>query len=185
MNLDLPERVYCADVHYPLAIVGLANRQVIAYNLENGPTEFTRIESPLKFQSRCVSIFLDKQKQQPNGFALGSIEGRVAIQYFSPTTPKENFTFKCHRSSAAVNGYHEIYAVTTNFSIYLHFSRSFLRLLMNRRLRDLRAVSNLASEGIFLRQCSMATKVKRIHHLCFDRAPKPTVFFLSTFGFLN
>ncbi|TPP66856.1 mRNA export protein rae1 [Fasciola gigantica] len=111
LNLDLPERVYCADVHYPLAIVGTANRQVIAYNLENGPTEFTRIESPLKFQSRCMSIFLDKQKQQPNGFALGSIEGRVAIQYFNPTTPKENFTFKCHRSSAAVNGYHEIYAV--------------------------------------------------------------------------
>lgn len=54
LGLDLPERVYCADVHYPLAIVGTANRQVIAYNLENGPTEFTRIESPLKFQVSLV-----------------------------------------------------------------------------------------------------------------------------------
>ncbi|KAF8565940.1 hypothetical protein P879_08784 [Paragonimus westermani] len=111
LNLDLPERVYCAAVHYPLALVGTANRHVIAYNLENGPTEFTRIESPLKFQNRCVSIFLDKQTRRPNGFALGSTEGRVAIQYLNPSTPKDNFTFKCHRPSALVNGYHEIYAV--------------------------------------------------------------------------
>jgi mRNA export factor len=44
-----------------------------------------------------VSIFLDKQKQ-PTGFALGSIEGRVAIQYVETQNPKDNFTFKCHRS---------------------------------------------------------------------------------------
>ncbi|KER19729.1 putative nucleoporin GLE2 [Opisthorchis viverrini] len=111
LNLDLPERVYCADVHYPLALVGLAGRHVIAYNLENGPTEFSRTESPLKYQSRCISIFLNQQTKQPSGFALGSTEGRVAIQYLNPTTTKDNFTFKCHRSSAPVNGYHEIYAV--------------------------------------------------------------------------
>ncbi|XP_018655175.1 mRNA export protein rae1-related [Schistosoma mansoni] len=111
LNLDLPERIYCADVHYPLALVGTAGRQIFVYNLENGPTQFSQLESPLKFQSRCISIFMDKQKQNPSGFALGSIEGRVAIQYLNPTTPKDNFTFKCHRSNAPVNGYHEIFAV--------------------------------------------------------------------------
>ncbi|CAH8637392.1 unnamed protein product [Schistosoma mattheei] len=111
LNLDLPERIYCADVHYPLALVGTAGRQIFVYNLENGPTQFNQLESPLKFQSRCISIFMDKQKQNPSGFALGSIEGRVAIQYLNPTTPKDNFTFKCHRSNAPVNGYHEIFAV--------------------------------------------------------------------------
>ncbi|CAL8089849.1 unnamed protein product [Calicophoron daubneyi] len=110
LNLDLPERVYCADVHYPLALVGTASRHVIVYNLENGPSEYTRIESPLKLQSRCIAIFLSKHKQ-PTGFALGSTEGRVGIHYLNPTTPKDNFTFKCHRSSAPVNGYQEIYAV--------------------------------------------------------------------------
>lgn len=54
---------------------------------------------------------MDKQKQNPCGYALGSIEGRVAIQYLNPTTPKDNFTFKCHRSSAPINGCYEIYAV--------------------------------------------------------------------------
>ncbi|CAH8563526.1 unnamed protein product [Heterobilharzia americana] len=111
LSLDLPERIYCADVHYPLALVATAGRQIFVYNLENGPTQFSQIESPLKFQSRCISIFMDKQKQNPSGFALGSIEGRVAIQYLNPNTPKDNFTFKCHRSNAPINGYHEIFAV--------------------------------------------------------------------------
>ena len=54
---------------------------------------------------------MDKQKQSPAGFALGSIEGRVAIQYFQPSAPRDNFTFKCHRSPAPVNGYYEIFPV--------------------------------------------------------------------------
>ncbi|KAG8302930.1 Poly(A)+ RNA export protein rae1 [Homalodisca vitripennis] len=45
------------------------------------------------------------------GYALGSVEGRVAIQYVNPTNPKENFTFKCHRSNGAQGGYQDIYAV--------------------------------------------------------------------------
>ena len=45
-----------------------------------------KIDSPLKYQHRCVRIFKDKQNQ-PTGFALGSIEGRVAIQYINPPNP--------------------------------------------------------------------------------------------------
>lgn len=37
------------------------------------------------------------------GFALGSVEGRVCIQYVNPTNPKDNFTFKCHRSNGVQN----------------------------------------------------------------------------------
>ena len=62
------------------------------------------MESPLKYQHRCISIFRDK-KSTPTGFALGSVEGRVAIQYVNTTNPKDNFTFKCHRSNGAVNGF--------------------------------------------------------------------------------
>jgi hypothetical protein len=62
------------------------------------------VESPLKYQHRCVSIFKDK-KGAPTGFALGSVEGRVAIQYVNVANPKDNFTFKCHRSTGAVNGF--------------------------------------------------------------------------------
>lgn len=102
MVINLPERCYCADVDYPMAIVGTAGRGLIVYSLENKPTEYKRLESPLKYQHRTISIFKDKQKK-PTGYALGSIEGRVAIQYINPTQPKDNFTFKCHRVNANAN----------------------------------------------------------------------------------
>ncbi|XP_030585030.1 mRNA export factor isoform X1 [Archocentrus centrarchus] len=99
MSLQMPERCYCADVVYPMAVVATAERGLIVYQLENQPSEFRRIDSPLKHQHRCVAIFKDKQNK-PTGFALGSIEGRVAIHYINPPNPaKDNFTFKCHRSN--------------------------------------------------------------------------------------
>ncbi len=113
MTVNLPERCYCADVYYPMAVVGTANRGIIVYSLENGLQEFKRLESPLKYQHRCVSIFVDKDKPNhpPSGFALGSVEGRVAIQYVNPINPKDNFTFKCHRSNGTNNGFQDIFAV--------------------------------------------------------------------------
>ncbi|XP_045664379.1 mRNA export factor [Ursus americanus] len=112
MVLQLPERCYCADVIYPMAVVATAERGLIVYQLENQPSEFRRIESPLKHQHRCVAIFKDKQNK-PTGFALGSIEGRVAIHYINPPNPaKDNFTFKCHRSNGSnTSAPQDIYAV--------------------------------------------------------------------------
>ncbi|TRY72553.1 hypothetical protein TCAL_00993 [Tigriopus californicus] len=110
MSIDLGERCYCADVDYPMAVVGTAGRGIIIYSLEGQPKEFKRIEPPLKYQHRCISVFKDK-KGQPTGFALGSVEGRVAIQYANATNPKDNFTFKCHRSNGVSNGFQDIYAV--------------------------------------------------------------------------
>lgn len=109
MTINLPERCYCADVDYPMAIVGTAGRRLIVYSLDNMPQEFKQVESPLKFQHRCVAVFRDKKKT-PTGYALGSIEGRVAIQYVNPVNPKDNFTFKCHRVNAN-NNIQDIYAV--------------------------------------------------------------------------
>lgn len=110
LTINLPERCYCADVVYPMAVVGTAGRGIIVYTLEGTPQEYKKIESPLKYQHRCVSIFMDK-KGAPSGFALGSVEGRVAIQYVNPQNPKDNFTFKCHRSNGTTNGYQDIFPV--------------------------------------------------------------------------
>jgi mRNA export factor len=64
------------DVCGALLVVGTAERKIQVYNLSNptvqhGPT----IDSPLKFQTRSISCFPDQ-----TGYAIGSIEGRVAIQ---------------------------------------------------------------------------------------------------------
>lgn len=94
-----------------MAAVGTADRGICLYSLEGKPAEFKRVESPLKHQHRCVAVFRDKKSKQPVGFAVGSVEGRVAIQYVNPTNPKDNFTFKCHRSAGTTTGYQDIYAV--------------------------------------------------------------------------
>lgn len=108
-SITVADRIFCADAVYPMAVVGLANRQIIVYKLEGGIQEVKQTESPLKFQHRCISIF--KKDGNPSGFALGSIEGRVAIQYVESSNPKDNFTFKCHRSAELVNGFQDIFAV--------------------------------------------------------------------------
>lgn len=105
------EKVYCADVVYPMAVVSTAQRGILVYQLTNEPAEFKKVESPLKYQHRCVAICKGKTGE-PSGFALGSVEGRVAIQYIQPTDPKDNFTFKCHRSDVSGAGStQDIYAV--------------------------------------------------------------------------
>jgi mRNA export factor len=40
----------------------------------------------LKYQTRCVAAFPDQ-----NGFALGSIEGRVAIEMVNSQSPSEKY----------------------------------------------------------------------------------------------
>jgi cell cycle arrest protein BUB3 len=55
-------------------------------------------ESSLKYQTRCVQFFPNGQ-----GIALGSIEGRVAVEFLpelgfdDTTTTAKKYAFKCHR----------------------------------------------------------------------------------------
>lgn len=59
-------------------------------------------DSSLKYQTRCIKFFLPS----PHGVAIGSIEGRVGIEYLTdigvpiPSSSSDNnkkYAFKCHR----------------------------------------------------------------------------------------
>ncbi|CAG8619893.1 14008_t:CDS:2 [Gigaspora margarita] len=76
LNVTLPERCYAMDVIYPLMVVGTADGLVQIYNLGHPSTPYITRQSPLKFQTRYISCF-----PSGNGYAIGSIEGRVGIQY--------------------------------------------------------------------------------------------------------
>jgi mRNA export factor len=104
--LDMPERVYDLDVKNNLLVVATAQRHIIAFDVSGQPREHSRKESPLKFQSRCVSCFPDS-----TGFAVGSIEGRVGVHYLQKVAGKESFAFKCHRQEQAV---HSVNAIAFN-----------------------------------------------------------------------
>lgn len=74
--LSLPERCYALDVKGTLMVIATAGRHVQIYNLNNPSIVYKTLASPLKMQTRCVGAFIDS-----TGFAIGSIEGRVGIQY--------------------------------------------------------------------------------------------------------
>ena len=75
-TLPTQDRVYSLDVREKLLVIGTADRYVDIVNL-NEPTKiYKALQSPLKWQTRVVSCFTDA-----SGYAMGSIEGRCAIQY--------------------------------------------------------------------------------------------------------
>ncbi|CAG8620217.1 10724_t:CDS:2 [Funneliformis caledonium] len=110
LTVNLPERCYALDVTYPVLVVGCAERHVQMFDLSKNPsTPVKSIVSPLKWQTRCISTFLNR-----TGYAIGSIEGRVGIQYFEEKDNQSSFSFKCHREQNhvhAVNAisFHPIY----------------------------------------------------------------------------
>lgn len=91
-TVSLPERCYSLDVEYPLLVVGTAERHVQMYYLTAPTKPFRTIESPLKWQTRVVTCF-----PSADGFALGSVEGRVAIHYVDEEIASRCYAFKCHR----------------------------------------------------------------------------------------
>jgi hypothetical protein len=75
--LQTQERVYSMDVKLnQLLVIATAERHIHIVNLQEPTKIHKTISSPLKWQTRVVSCFSDA-----SGFAVGSIEGRCAIQY--------------------------------------------------------------------------------------------------------
>lgn len=76
ITVNAQERIYTMDVKDKLLVVGTADRYIDIINLDNPNQFYKTMQSPLKWQTRVVSCFTDA-----TGFAVGSIEGRCAIQY--------------------------------------------------------------------------------------------------------
>ncbi|PON80992.1 Coatomer beta subunit [Trema orientale] len=122
-NQPFPDRCYTLSVRHPVRVVGTADKNIIVFNLHYPQAEFKRITSPLTHQTRCVSVFPDKQ-----GFLVGSIEGRVGVQHLDNSKQNQNFTFKCHRDGLhlySVNSinFHPVYHTvsTTGSDGGVHF----------------------------------------------------------------
>ncbi len=75
-TVQCQERVYTLDVKKNLLVIGTADRYINVINLNDPGKFYKTLQSPLKWQTRVVSCFTDA-----TGFAVGSIEGRLAIQY--------------------------------------------------------------------------------------------------------
>ncbi|WLF80064.1 RNA export factor gle2 [Lodderomyces elongisporus] len=96
-TINLPERCYTMDSSQKLLVVGCAERHISIIDLNNPQAIWKTSQSPLKWQTRTIACY-----PQANGFAVGSIEGRCAIQYINDSEQKKfGFSFKCHRKSGS------------------------------------------------------------------------------------
>lgn len=88
-------KIYTLDTCDDKLVVGTANRKIKIWNLRNMTAPEQSRESSLKFQTRCIRCFPNKQ-----GFVLSSIEGRAAVEYFdmNPDVQRKKYAFKCHRT---------------------------------------------------------------------------------------
>ncbi len=129
LTIQLNEKIHAMDTKNKILVLATADQHIHCYpDMTNTNNKF-EYKSPLgSYQTRCISIFNDVQ-----GFALGSVEGRVAIEYFSslPNKPKlhsqqtknsvpenkNDFVFKCHRDNT------DIYSVN---AIDFHCTNKFL-----------------------------------------------------------
>ncbi|KAL8955706.1 MAG: hypothetical protein Q9183_006551, partial [Haloplaca sp. 2 TL-2023] len=93
-SITCQERIYSLDVVGSLLVVATADRYIDIINLSDPGKFYKTMQSPLKWQTRVVTCFNDG-----SGFAVGSIEGRCAIQYVEEKDASANFSFKCHRNS--------------------------------------------------------------------------------------
>jgi len=98
------DKVYTMDVVGEVLVVGTAGRKVLVWDLRNMSSPQQKRESNLKFQTRCLRVFPDK-----SGFAMSSIEGRVAVEFLDPVEAQKKYAFKCHRVKE--NGIENIYPV--------------------------------------------------------------------------
>lgn len=110
-SVDLPGKAFSMDVdpaNQNRVVVATAGRRICIVDVRGGSSGNTSLqctlamnrESTLKYQSRTVRFFPDG-----NGIALGSIEGRVAVEFLEELglAPKmKKYAFKCHRQGDTV-----------------------------------------------------------------------------------
>ncbi|KAG6620732.1 Mitotic checkpoint protein BUB3 [Phytophthora cinnamomi] len=92
---QLPGKVFALDARAHVLAAASSERQLAVFDLRNLARPVLQKESPLKFQTRCVRVFPDL-----SGVALGSVEGRVALEYLADDTTdgkRRSYAFKCHR----------------------------------------------------------------------------------------
>ncbi|GAB4822734.1 hypothetical protein N2152v2_009780 [Parachlorella kessleri] len=97
-KIQLQGKVYTMSASDSRLVVGSSGRHVDIFDirrLESGQAEQRR-ESSLKYQTRCIRCFTDGQ-----GYALSSVEGRVAMEWFDlgDEAQAKKYAFKCHRKN--------------------------------------------------------------------------------------
>lgn len=99
-TVTLADRAYAMDVSGPLLVVGLADRKLAVYDVRKPTTPFVEKYTQLRYQTRCVATWPDRM-----GYLVGSVDGKVSIDYVQEPQPGANYSFYCHRDKSAGKAY--------------------------------------------------------------------------------
>ena len=108
-SMRLPGKCFSMSMGENRLVVGTSERRILCFDTRmlkaldpskpedsNTPPTFDR-ESFLRFQTRAVRCSPDGES-----FAVSSIEGRVAVDYFDSDAEGKKYAFKCHRMANTV-----------------------------------------------------------------------------------
>ena len=97
--------------------------QVLIFDVTKPQRPFKGPEdSPINYQCKCVATWPNTK-----GYAVGSIEGRVAIQHIQSVPRKDNFAFKCHRINNNSRRTWCSSAKRENITLLIHLLRGLTR----------------------------------------------------------
>ncbi|RDL39825.1 uncharacterized protein BP5553_04165 [Venustampulla echinocandica] len=106
-TVKLPAKPHSLSISASKLVVAMASRLVYIYDLKStlliasegagdiaDPQPWQQRESSLKFMTRAVACM-----PNDDGYASSSIEGRVAVEWFDPSSESQTrkYAFKCHR----------------------------------------------------------------------------------------
>ncbi|KAM0803078.1 nuclear pore complex subunit [Usnea florida] len=105
VKVSLPNKPFSLSLTPTRLVVAMASRALHIYQLADLASDsaaseiepWQRRESSLKFMTRAVACMPNDE-----GYASSSIEGRVAVEWFDPSTTSQSrkYAFKCHRQSS-------------------------------------------------------------------------------------
>ncbi len=104
---DLPGKAFTMDVSARNVVVGCSQRKVAIFDVRKLDAPLNVSSSTLKHQTRVLRCM-------PNGegYALGTVEGRIAIEYIDMQTHNsKTYSFKCHRVKDKDQGTETVYPV--------------------------------------------------------------------------
>lgn len=105
-HVSLGAKAFCMDTSGDKVLVGGSDRNIHIFDVRQMNQPVEKRESSLKHQIRTLQVGKD-----PQFYASGSVEGRVAIEFFDAEANNESrYAFKCHRTKEA-NGEENIHCV--------------------------------------------------------------------------
>ncbi|KAI9226396.1 MAG: mitotic checkpoint protein BUB3-like protein [Piptocephalis tieghemiana] len=106
-TLELPAKAFAMSGVGNRVVVATAERHVYVYDLRSTKEPEQRRESSLRYQTRSLRCMPSGE-----GYASGSIEGRVSVEFFDPDQEiqAKKYAFKCHRQTGS-DGVDVVYPV--------------------------------------------------------------------------